>query len=177
MHASELAARRGSERLGNIAPLSFTRSHRRTHRRLAQNHKPRETSAQLLQRILKVRRASWEKSELQRLRKAGKLSKDNKWKASYPKPKCHVQRPFRSYRTVGSVGWEQVGFSKNGRPFPSKAYTDRGVKLLRPGNLFADGSVRWTEGNTRYLPKRWERENTDFIVGANALIINLTLNH
>jgi len=72
------------------------------------------------------------------------------------------------------VTWGEVGLSQNGRAFPSNEYAESGTKLLRPGNLFSDGSVRWTSKNTRYLPSKFEDENPDLIIKEKELVINLT---
>jgi type I restriction enzyme, S subunit len=72
------------------------------------------------------------------------------------------------------VRWNQVGISQNGRGFPSKEYQTCGVKLLRPGNLYANGNVVWTSENTRYMPEKWALEFPAFIIGPNELVINLT---
>lgn len=45
-----------------------------------------ENGEALLQRLLALRRARWEKSELERLDGAGKKPRDDKWKARYPAP-------------------------------------------------------------------------------------------
>jgi type I restriction enzyme S subunit len=68
----------------------------------------------------------------------------------------------------------QVTVFQNGRAFPSKEYAPEGVKLLRPGNHFADGTVRWTEKNSRFMPQQWAEEHPSYIVRANELIMNLT---
>ena len=39
------------------------------------------------------------------------------------------------------AAWDQIGFSQNGRPFPSAEYQETGFKLLRPGNLHVSGKV------------------------------------
>jgi type I restriction enzyme S subunit len=70
--------------------------------------------------------------------------------------------------------WRDVGLSQNGRAFPSKSYTTSGIKLIRPGNLFADGSVQWNEANTRYLPNEFLDKNKDLFIDGEELIINLT---
>jgi type I restriction enzyme S subunit len=70
--------------------------------------------------------------------------------------------------------WAQIGTSQNGRAFPSKEYSSSGVKLLRPGNLHADGLVRWTEKNTRYMPEKWATDYPSHLVGPRELVINLT---
>ena len=46
----------------------------------------RETGADLLQRILKARRAAWEAAELKKLRAKGQRPKDDRWKQKYKEP-------------------------------------------------------------------------------------------
>src|SRR5712691_850858 len=129
----------------------------------------------LLQRLSAVRRVYWEQAELKRLSDLGKAPKDDKWKSRYCTPALPKMDKLPELPEGWTwIGWEQVGFSQNGRSFPSREYSDAGVKLLRPGNLYVDGSVRWTETNTRYLPLKWERKNPDLIVRGNELVINLT---
>jgi type I restriction enzyme S subunit len=70
--------------------------------------------------------------------------------------------------------WDQIGFSQNGRPFPSAEYQETGFKLLRPGNLHVRGKVVWTDGNTRCMPQKYADENADLIVRGNELVMNLT---
>jgi hypothetical protein len=70
--------------------------------------------------------------------------------------------------------WKDVGTSQNGRAFPSRDYTDGGVRLLRPGNLDASGHVVWTQKNTRQLPATHEKEFPSYVVGPNELVMNLT---
>jgi type I restriction enzyme, S subunit len=70
--------------------------------------------------------------------------------------------------------WDQIGFSQNGRPFPSAAYQSEGFKLLRPGNLHASGKIVWTEDNIRCMPQKFADENTDLIVRGGELVMNLT---
>jgi type I restriction enzyme S subunit len=72
------------------------------------------------------------------------------------------------------AGLAQVAFFQNGRPFPSSEYVPTGVKLLRPGNLFADGSVRWTAKNMQCLPETLAQSNPDHVIRANELVMNLT---
>jgi hypothetical protein len=54
--------------------------------------------------------------------------------------------------------WSAVGWSQNGRAFPSADYTKAGIRLLRPGNLYESGRVGWTIANTRCLPERYASE-------------------
>jgi type I restriction enzyme S subunit len=70
--------------------------------------------------------------------------------------------------------WEQVGFSQNGRFFPSKEYAENGIKLLRPGNLHDSGRILWTTENTKFMPSKWKEEFPEFVVNGSELIMNLT---
>lgn len=134
-----------------------------------------EPADKLLARILKERRGRWEADQLAKMRAAGRPPKDDGWKAKYKEPAApdSTNLPNLPESWVWAR-WEQVGFSQNGRSFPSKEYQASGVKLLRPGNLHIRGLVDWTEGNTRFLPKRWEVEFPVFIVGPRELVMNLT---
>ena len=132
-----------------------------------------EPAPELLKRILARRRNKWEEEQPKRQeapqRKPSKVltgkykepagPEDSGWN---PPPKW----------TVTSLG--QIAFFQNGRAFPSKEYSSEGAKLLRPGNLYADGSVRWTSKNTRYLPPQWQRDHPEYVVAGDELIINLT---
>jgi type I restriction enzyme, S subunit len=134
-----------------------------------------EPASKLLERILKSRREAWEKSELAKVKAKGKKPMDDAWKKKYVEPVAPDQTNLLDLPEGWVwVNWGSVGWSQNGRPFPSSEYQDHGVKLLRPGNLFADGSVRWTKGNTRCLPLRHEVGNPDLIIGPQELVINLT---
>ena len=46
----------------------------------------KETGAELLQRILKARRAAWEAAELKKLRAKGNRPRDDRWKQKYKEP-------------------------------------------------------------------------------------------
>jgi len=71
--------------------------------------------------------------------------------------------------------WSAVGWSQNGRAFPSADYTAAaGTRLLRPGNLYASGRVGWTAANTRCLPEHYASEFPSYLVGPNEIVINLT---
>jgi type I restriction enzyme, S subunit len=70
--------------------------------------------------------------------------------------------------------WSAIGYSQNGRAFPSADYTTAGTKLLRPGNLYASGKVGWTAANTRYLPERYASDFPSYLVRPGEIIMNLT---
>ncbi|MGO9016143.1 MAG: restriction endonuclease subunit S [Dissulfurispiraceae bacterium] len=103
-----------------------------------------------------------------------------KWEAEHPGKKFkEPTSPDLSNLTELAEGWAWVTFSQialfqNGRSFPSKAYSSGGVKLLRPGNLYSDSSVRWRDYNTRRLPEAWADKYPDYLVGGGELIMNLT---
>jgi len=85
--AGEAAARRALDKieryraavLNSAVTGELTRKWRKT-------NKPDETGAQLLQRLLKERRAHWEEVELKRLQATGKSPKDDKWRKRYKEP-------------------------------------------------------------------------------------------
>ncbi len=137
--------------------------------------RPYETGEQLLARILQERRAEWEADQFAKMLAAGKTPKDDSWRKKYKEP----EPPDTSNLPPLPEGWtwatwDQIAFSQNGRPFPSKEYCQEGVKLLRPGNLHISGRVEWTAENTKYMPAQWERDNSDLIIGPGELIMNLT---
>ncbi len=134
-----------------------------------------ETGEQLLARILKERRAKWEADQLAKMRAADKAPKDDSWKKKYKEP----EPPDTSNLPPLPEGWtwatwEQIGFSQNGRPFPSAQYCENGVKLLRPGNLHVSGRVQWNEEDTRCMAETWAQENPDLAIGPSELVMNLT---
>ena len=134
-----------------------------------------ESGEQLLKRILKERRAKWEADQSAKMCAEDNPPKNDDWKKKYMEPVAPDTTRLPSLPEGWAwAAWEQIGFSQNGRSFPSSEYCDRGVKLLRPGNLAPSGRVEWTEKNTRCMPLIWERENPDLVVGRNELIMNLT---
>ena len=116
-----------------------------------------ETGEQLLQRILSDRRKNW------------------KGRGKYKDPVApSTESQDRLPAGWAWAAWDQVGFSQNGRPFPSSAYQDSGIKLLRPGNLHVSGKVVWTENNTCFLSQKFLDDNPDLLVKGSELVMNLT---
>jgi restriction endonuclease S subunit len=77
------------------------------------------------------------------------------------------------------TGWSWVHFrdicnAQNGRSFPSRFYTDNGIRLLRPGNLHSSGKLIWTSQNTRFLPTSFADKYPNFIIGPGEIVMNLT---
>jgi type I restriction enzyme, S subunit len=72
-------------------------------------------------------------------------------------------------------GLPDVASWQNGKAFPSSEYSaTEGVRLVRPGNLGAEGVVVWDEKHTTHLPESYADQNPGFLVGADELLINLT---
>jgi type I restriction enzyme, S subunit len=137
-------------------------------------HPDAEPASELLMRILAERRRRWEEEQLRRFAEAGKEPPKD-WKEKYKEPRTLDTSNLPLLPDGWCwVMWSQIGFSQNGRPFPSSEYQDSGVKLLRPGNLFANGSVTWTERNTRSLPEKYAEASPDLLVRGGELVINLT---
>ena len=134
-----------------------------------------EPADHLLTRILQARRKAWEKAELEKLRAKGKAPKDDKWKQKYkePKPPDKSELPELPEGWVWA-SWAQIGFSQNGKPFPSKDYQSDGIRLMRPGNLAANGRAIWTEKNTACLPHSWLDERPELLLHVGDLVMNLT---
>jgi type I restriction enzyme S subunit len=138
-------------------------------------HPAVETAEQLLQRILHERRAKWEAEQLAKMQTRGVTPKDDKWKGDYKEPEPPDTTNLPGLPKGGCwVKFGQVAFFQNGRGFPSSEYKPEGFKLLRPGNLFADGTVKWNQANTRCLSQIWAERNPDLIVRGHELIMNLT---
>jgi type I restriction enzyme, S subunit len=143
---AEMAAHRALERLkGYRAAVlnagitgELTRSWRKT-------HKPDETGAQLLQRLLELRRDRWEQAELQHISNAVKHPTDDNWKARYPDPippRTQDMPNFPSTWALASV--EQLlqgnhgmayGILKPGNP------VSNGVPMLRIVDISEDGTI------------------------------------
>ena len=137
-------------------------------------HPQSEDGGMLLDRILWERKEKWEKDQLLKFKEKGKEPTKG-WGSKYEEPSA----PDTSELPELPEGWvwaslHAVAFFQNGHAFPSKDYSDNGVRLLRPGNLFDDGTVRWTDKNTRCLPKQWETDCPEYIVGEDEVVMNLT---
>lgn len=138
-------------------------------------HPDVEPADRLLARIRVERRKKWEEAELARLRAKGKAPTDDRWKEKYREPEpVHASELPELPEGWAWAAWREVGFSQNGRPFPSADYQDQGVRLLRPGNLHVSGRVLWSGDNTRRLPNSHCERNPDLVVGGGELIMNLT---
>jgi type I restriction enzyme S subunit len=148
----------------------------------------------LLARILEERKARWieQAAEKGRARAEAKARKAGKpWSSADDQAALEKARTSATIRyqvpdppdTSGLpilpegwcwVLWSQIGFSQNGRAFPSKEYQNSGVRLLRPGNLHESGRVEWTQKNTRRMPERYADQHPEYLVEPGQLVMNLT---
>src|SRR5439155_26285951 len=134
-----------------------------------------EPASELLKRILAERRRRWEEAELPRLKTVGRVPKDDKWKPKYAEPATPDTHGMpRLAEGWCWASWAQIGFSQNGRLFPSGEYQASGVRLLRPGNLHVSGRLEWHARNTRYLPPVWADRYPGYLLGPGELVMNLT---
>lgn len=69
---------------------------------------------------------------------------------------------------------EDICEMQEGRVFPSSDYSDEGIKLLRPGNLAANGYLEWSKAATKYLPLEYLEKYPDYLVEPCDIVINLT---
>ena len=63
---------------------------------------------------------------------------------------------------------------QNGRAFPSSDYSTTGVRLLRPGNLGADGYFDWGDEKTVSLAEDYVSGASEYLVEPGDVVINLT---
>jgi Type I restriction modification DNA specificity domain len=142
----------------------------------------------LLQQVSETHRATWIERETARTVKRVRKATASKLPLNYD-PATLRQEVAKAYSEPtsittneqtnlpagwASVNWSQIVFVQNGRSFPSSDYVSEGVRLLRPGNLAADGTIVWSNSNTRYLRQLWADDFPEFIVGGGELLMNLT---
>ena len=174
MHWEEFPSREEAAAREKWLKTGFGRKWLKRERAAGRTRQAGEPAPELLNRILAERRKKWEEEQLAKYEAKGKKPPTG-WKEKYKEP---AQPDTTNLRGLPE-GWcwgvlDAVAVSQNGRAFPSKQYCDDGVKLLRPGNLFADGSVQWHAKNTRRMPQSWEEDYPEHVVGPNELIMNLT---
>lgn len=134
-----------------------------------------ESGEELLKRILKERRRLWEAGQTAKAAKTAGTGSRSARKATYKDPLIPpVDQALPLPAGWAVATWNQLGFSQNGRPFPSSEYCASGTRLIRPGNLHLSGRVEWNERNAACLPDKWADENADLLVGPGELIMNLT---
>ncbi len=150
--AGEAAARGALERLKRyraaVLHAAVTGELTRDWRKV---HKPHETGAQLLKRLLQERREIWETAELRRLRAARKRPKDEKWKKRYPDaalPHFAGLHSLPKSWTWMSVSQGAIERIKNGISVKGKD-TPPGIAALKL-NAMDDRGFDYSQ--VRYLP-------------------------
>ena len=110
-----------------------------------------EPASVLLQRILVERRQRWEEAELVRMKAAGRVPKNDRWKARYKEPVT----PNAPVLPALPDGWCWASIDQfapdvqYGSSIKSQPYFASAVPILRMGNI-VDGTLSF--GNLRYLP-------------------------
>lgn len=99
-----------------------------------------EPAADLLERILRERRAKWEADQLAKMRAAGKPPKNDNWKQKYQEPAA----PDTSELPELPNGWiwvalGQLAWSVKDGPHYSPKYAEEGVPFITGGNVRPSG--------------------------------------
>ncbi|RYD85653.1 MAG: hypothetical protein EOP84_01815 [Verrucomicrobiaceae bacterium] len=145
--AGEAALRRAQERLKRyrVAVLhsAVTGELTRDWRKI---HKPTETGAQLLKRLLRERRTCWEETELKGRLDICKPPKDNRWKERYPEPVVPDSTVnFESPNSWAMASLDQCFQVERGkfsvRPRNDPAYYDGPHPFVQIGNLPREGGL------------------------------------
>jgi type I restriction enzyme S subunit len=74
---------------------------------------------------------------------------------------------------VPTAPLEEVLQLQNGRPVASSLYGKGEFPLLRPGDMNADGSVRWSSTSVS-IPQEFADQYRDWVLGPGDLVINMT---
>lgn len=114
----------------------------------AANGEPEETGAELLQRILSERRASWEKRQLAKFEEQGKTPPKG-WQAAYSEPASAVTSGLRSIPQgwVWATAEQLCDFITKGTT-PPKSILDTSeerIPFLRVTNLTSTGELDFSE--------------------------------
>ena len=105
-----------------------------------------EPADQLLTRILKERRATWEAEQLAKMEAQGKAPKDDKWKAKYKEPAGPDTSELAELPELPE-GWvwanlqQMKVFSLYGPRFSSTDYAANGTLVLRTSDIKESGKV------------------------------------
>lgn len=63
---------------------------------------------------------------------------------------------------------------QNGKAFPSKEYNNQGIRLVKAGNLAANGFVDWNNKHQYFINVKYWDESPEYQVFENELLMNLT---
>ena len=105
-----------------------------------EQHPALESAEQLLERILKERRAHWEAAELAKMQANGKPPKDNQWKLKYKEP----VKPDITLLPELPAGWvwaslselsEKIQIGPFGSLLHKSDYIENGIPLINPSHI------------------------------------------
>lgn len=85
--------------------------------------------------------------------------------------RCEAGESLAEWRFVR---WDDAGRTISGRAFPSSAYAETGLHLMRPGNLHSSGEIVWNDRNTARMPESWASKSPDLLFSGERILINLT---
>lgn len=136
-----------------------------------QEGRPYEPADVLVERILKERRRRWEEAELAKMKAAGKVPKDDKWKAKYSEP----EPPDVDNLPSLPEGWcwatiDQLAATVFYGSSAKAGQDSDGIPVLRMGNI-VDGSLDLT--GLKYLPLG-HNEFPDLFLEPGDLLFNRT---
>jgi type I restriction enzyme S subunit len=130
-----------------------------------------ESGEQLLQRIIKERRAKWEADQLAKMHASGKPPKDNDWKQKYkdPAPLDTAKMP----ELPEGWTWATVEQVSSAVQYGSSAKCSEAgdVPVLRMGNLTADGQL--LTDNLKFLPAN-HPEFPELLLNSGDILFNRT---
>ncbi len=138
---------------------------------------PRETGAELLQRILTERRARWEQKQLARFAEQGKTPPKD-WQAKYPAPVAPDIAELPSL----PAGWvwatiDQCSIDENGitdGPFgsnlKSEHYTKSGPRVIRLQNI---GDGRFLDAHAHISEDHYERLQKHAVIEGDVVVAML----
>lgn len=109
-----------------------------------------EPASNLLERILKERRAMWEADQFTKMRAQGKMPKDDKWKAKYQEPAAPEPRGLPEL----PINWkwvnvEQIAYKITDGTHSTPKYTPSGVPFISVNNISEKGVIDFSV--TKYI--------------------------
>jgi type I restriction enzyme, S subunit len=139
-----------------------------------------EPAEVLLQRIRKERRDRWESTELEKMRSAGKMPKDDKWKSKYKEPESLDEKEVDIFVDELPEGWlllsaEQCTSMITDGEHATPERTDQGVYLLSARNVL-DGRISLekvdyiSEETHLQLEKRFKIEEGDVFLSCSGSV-------
>lgn len=132
---------------------------------------PKETGAQLLERILKERRAKWAETQLAKFKAQGKEPPKD-WQKKYSEP----VKPDTTDLPELPEGWVWASFESivqiiSGNAFPSEAFTRQGVPVVKIANI---SYGEFIDKDQEYLPSAYLKPNVPYRIESQDLLLTLT---